>query len=490
MSVTSFAKATSSPSSNRPVVGALSRGIAERTDLEPGERERLEAIIAEWSMIADLSMSDLVLWVPTWNDGGLLAVALVRPTTAPTSVPEDIVGTYAPRGRYPELDEAIRSGRAHGHAYPISSGHRVIGVVARHTTAQVRVPGRLEEVYAQSAEDLLVMLVDGTFPPVTPDEPTTDAPRVGDGLIRCGADGTVEFASPNAMSALRRLGVQSNIEGRALSALVARLVQRPGPIDESVHGILMGQQAGRADIENQSATVQMRGFPLLREGSREGALVLVHDVTEVRRREQALVSKDATIREVHHRVKNNLQMVAALLRLQSRRSTSEATRMALDEAQMRVAAIAVVHEALSRDTIDAVPFGEVLDRIIAMLAELAPSYAAGGPVPALRREGVPVVLGSEIATTLAMCLSELAHNAIEHAHASLVLIDVSVDDGQIQATVTDDGVGLPEGFDLATAGLGLQIVQTLVSGELGGEFTIGPAPTSGTRALVTVRTAG
>ena len=471
-------------------MGALSRGIAERTDLEPAERDRLEAIIAEWSMIADLSMSDLVLWVPTWNDGGLLAVALVRPTTAPTSVPEDIVGTYAPRGRYPDLDEALRSGRAHAHAYPVSSDQRVIGVVARHTTAQVRVPGRLEEVYAQSAADLLVMLVDGTFPPVTRDEPTTDAPRVGDGLIRCSAGGTVDFASPNAISALRRLGVQTNIEGRALSALVARLVQRPGPIDESVHGILTGQHAGRADIENRSATVQMRGFPLLRNGSRVGALVLVHDVTEVRRREQALVSKDATIREVHHRVKNNLQMVAALLRLQARRTTSEPTRVALDEAQMRVAAIAVVHEALSRETIDAVPFGEVLDRIIAMLAELAPSYAAGGPVPVLRREGAQVVLGSEVATPLAMCLSELAHNAIEHAHAEHVVIEVEVEDGQIRATVTDDGGGLPDGFELTKAGLGLQIVQTLVSGELGGTFTIGPGPTTGTRAVVTVQSAG
>lgn len=470
-------------------MGALGRGIAERTDLDASERDRLEAIIADWSMIADLSMSDLVLWVPTWNDGGLLAVALVRPTTAPTSVPEDVVGTFVPRGRHPDLDEALRVGRAHADAYPISTSERVIGIVARHTTAQVRVPGRLEEVYAQSAEDLLVMLVDGTFPPLTVDEPTTDAPRVGDGLIRCSAGGAIEYASPNAISALRRLGVQTNIEGRALSALVARLVQRPGPIDESVHGILTGQQAGRADVENRSATVQMRGFPLLRNGARVGALVLVHDVTEVRRREQALVSKDATIREVHHRVKNNLQMVAALLRLQARRTTSEPTRMALDEAQMRVAAIAVVHEALSRETIDAVPFAEVLDRIIAMLAELAPSYAGGGPVPTLRREGARIVLSSEIATPLAMCLSELAHNAIEHARAEHVVIEIEEIDSEISATVTDDGAGLPDGFDLTSAGLGLQIVQTLVTGELGGQFSIGPRDGAGTRAVVTLRTA-
>src|SRR5256886_15042212 len=77
----------------------------------------------------------------------------------------------------------------------------------------------------------------------------------------------------------------------------------------------------------------MRALPLVPSGVPIGALVLVRDVTEVRRRDRALMTKDATIREIHHRVKNNLQTVAALLRLQARRAP--AARAALEESVRR-----------------------------------------------------------------------------------------------------------------------------------------------------------
>ena len=98
-------------------------------------------------------------------------------------------------------------------------------------------------------------------------------------------------------------------------------------------------------------------------------MLLLRDTTDIRRRERALLSKDATIREIHHRVKNNLQTVAALLRLQSRRSSDEAISAALGDAQVRVAAIAVVHEALSSDSSNETDLGESVefDRIVRAL---------------------------------------------------------------------------------------------------------------------------
>ena len=75
------------------------RLVNERTDLSSADLEHLTAIVEDWSLLADLSLSDLILWLPTWNDAGALAVAHVRPTTAPTSTPEDVIGTFSPRGR-------------------------------------------------------------------------------------------------------------------------------------------------------------------------------------------------------------------------------------------------------------------------------------------------------------------------------------------------------------------------------------------------------
>ncbi len=467
-------------------MGVLSRLIEERTDLSPAESDALHEVIAEWSLIADLAMSDLVLWVPTWNDGGLVAVAQVRPTTAATTVPEDIVGMFAPRGRFPDIDSALLFGRSHGGAYPVDRGGRVIGVVARQGALRSRIAGQLEEVYARCADDLLSMLVDGAFPDPLLRDTSGDVPRVGDGLIRCSPDGRIEFASPNAVSALRRLGVVVQLEHQQLAPHVLRLAARSGPVDDAVSGVLEGRRAGSTELESRGVIVQLRALPLQRQGASAGLLVLLRDVTEIRRREQALLSKDATIREIHHRVKNNLQMVAALLRLQGRRVHSPEARVALEEAQVRVAAIAVVHEALSHGIGDVVDFDEVLDRILAILLELAPGYASGGAVPQVRRERAGLQLPSEVATPLAMCVSELVQNAIEHARASAIWVEVRDDGDTLSATVRDDGVGLAADFDWSTAGLGLQIVRTMATGELGGAFEVGPDQDGGTLARVTV----
>src|SRR5690242_20990788 len=106
----------------------------------------------------------------------------------------------------------------------------------------------------------------------------------------------------------------------------------------------------------------LRALPLQAPGGEAGALVLVRDVTEVRRRDRALMTKDATIREIHHRVKNNLQTVAALLRLQARRVDAPEAKLALQESVRRVASIALVHETLSMSSDEAVDFDSIVDR--------------------------------------------------------------------------------------------------------------------------------
>ena len=177
-------------------------------------------------------------------------------------------------------------------------------------------------------------------------------------------------------------------------------------------------------------------------------VVLVRDVTDLRRRERALLTKDATIREIHHRVKNNLQTVAALLRMQSRRIGSEEARAALDEAVRRVAAIAVVHETLARAPGETVAFDDVADRLVAMAADTAAALDVGG----IRREGSFGTLPTDVATPLAMALTELLQNAVEHGlkagapdrgDAGTVVLSVARTPGSLVVHVDDDGAGLP-----------------------------------------------
>lgn len=454
----------------------LSALAQERTDLSGEQIAWLQAVVAEWSLLADLAMSDLVLWLPTWNASGLVAAASVRPTTAPTSVPDDVVGSFIPRGTDAALDRALSLVQAGAGAYPMSRDGRVIAVIARHGSPTPRVAGHLEEVYQQTADDLFSMLMSGGFPTASTIGADLDGPRVGDGLIRLDERGQVSYASPNAVSALRRLGLAVDVAGRDLRDTLVRLAHRPGPVDEDLSLVSSGHSAGRAQVENSAATVLIQGIPLRTHERFKGALVLLRDVTELRRRERALLSKDATIREIHHRVKNNLQTVAALLRLQTRRATDESTRNALAEAELRIAAIAVVHEALSAEPGDQVNFDEVADRIIQVVRDLAPAYAIGESGPAITRSGSCGLLPTDYATPLAMAVAEVLHNAVEHAAAGSIALALSVSGppnealgeiggaqqgsrGAVHASVIDDGLGLPADF---VAGLGLQIVHSLI----------------------------
>ncbi len=237
----------------------------------------------------------------------------------------------------------------------------------------------------------------------------------------------------------------------------------------------------------------MRAIPLTRKENgaavRIAALLLVRDVSELRRRERELMTKDATIREVHHRVKNNLQTVAALLRLQSRRIGSEEGRSALQEAMRRVATIATVHETLSQGIDENVDFDQVLDRCLMMAAEVAMENAERVRTV---REGRFGELRQEDATALALVLTELVTNAVEHGFGSdkagtvVVKVEHTADD-RIEVVVSDDGVGLPADFQVGSSGLGTQIVRSLVAGELRGRMEFGASESGGTEVRLDLR---
>jgi two-component sensor histidine kinase len=227
---------------------------------------------------------------------------------------------------------------------------------------------------------------------------------------------------------------------------------------------------GEVELASDTATVTVRALPLRGAGGQRGSLVLVRDVTELRRRERALLSKDATIREIHHRVKNNLQTVAALLRLQARRLDEPGAAAALAEAERRVGAIAVVHDLLAQASTEEVPFDAVADRLVTMVRQTS---APDMGTRRIERTGSFGEVPAEQATSLAMALVELVANAVEHGEDDVTLHS-SRDVAGLHVVVSDRGPGFPPGFQVASSPrLGLRIVDTLVREELKGTLTLG-----------------
>jgi two-component system, sensor histidine kinase PdtaS len=486
-------------------MSTLSDLLAEHTALTGAAVAHLQRLVSEWQLLADMSFSDLLLWVHTDPDGGSdgpaahwVCVSQVRPTTGPTVHPEDLVGdpadepdsdpiaqAFAERRVVPEVPGIdpprvhFETGRArtyHREVRPVVFDDQVVAIITRDTGSLVgREASQLETAYIDAADDLFQMVVDGTFPPKEQTGEMHTGPRAGDGLVRLDADGRVVYVSPNALSAYHRMNLLGSLIGTDLAAVTRRLIADPFDAAElaaRITGAVQGRPSLRMEVEVRAATVLFRALPLRPLNRPNGALVLVRDVTEVRRRDRALLSKDATIREIHHRVKNNLQTVAALLRLQSRRSRDTSVRAALLESVRRVSSIALVHDTLSTSPDDRVDLDQIVDRLVPMIVEVASAETRAR----VRRVGSFGTLSADLATPLVMVLAEVVQNALEHGYLPSqpdgeVVVNVERSARQLDVRVVDDGVGLPSGFSLERgSGLGLQIVRTLVDSELLGSI--------------------
>ncbi|CAM2868555.1 sensor histidine kinase [Skermania piniformis] len=492
-------------------MSTLSELLAEHTDLPGAAVDHLQRVVGDWQLLADLSFADLLLWVGEGQleDGAdVVCVAQCRPTTAPTVLTTDMVGSLASRTAHAAVFRALAEGRIvraeltgagpdepdrELQLIPVRSGTDVIAVMCRDTDVQrVRSRGELERAYLACADDLCRMIADGTFPPASEDRSAThSSPRAGDGFVRLDQDGTVVYASPNAQSAYHRMGLTADLKGEDLAVVTKSLITDPFDAQEVVADIqaaLAGRSGRRMEVEAHGATVLLRTLVLCPQGRLDGAAVLVRDVTEVKRRDRALLSKDATIREIHHRVKNNLQTVAALLRLQARRTDNEEARVALTESVRRVTSIAAVHEMLSMSVDEQVDLDGVVDALLPIMADVATVNTV--PIK-IRREGSLGVFSAERATPLVMVLTELVQNAIEHAFAPGATGTVAIRSQRsarwLDVVIHDDGRGLPTDFTLDSSDrLGLQIVRTLVNAELGGSIGLHPAPDGGTDATLRV----
>ncbi|HVY10759.1 MAG TPA: histidine kinase N-terminal domain-containing protein, partial [Mycobacteriales bacterium] len=211
------------------------RGFTDAANPKAGGiTERLHRLVGDWQLLADLSFADLLLLVPDAAGEEFVVVAQMRPTTGPTAYQDDLVGRVVTAEERPQLAEALTQGRicregdpawigqgaVRQEALPVRVGDEVVSVVARDTNlAATRTPSRLEIAYLRIANDLAQMLAEGRWPYPGETGAEWSGPRVGDGMIQLDAAGAVVFASPNALSAYRRLGHLGDLTGQSLTAV-------------------------------------------------------------------------------------------------------------------------------------------------------------------------------------------------------------------------------------------------------------------------------
>lgn len=457
--------------------------------VDPDASRHLKRLVAGWGMLADFAFADLLLYValPSHDAGSnrFLVVNQVRPNTGQTLFVDDVVGRAMNATQRPLVARAMATGeiaedvldsqwlgeRIRVTAIPVRYRGRVVAVLVREAAIEgARDVNDLASVYLGVFRRLGHMVADGVFPFVDEEVIATGGPRVGDGVVVLDDMGRISFASPNAVSALRRLGVQRRLQGERLSELGAETA--------ATYRAYFNGRPTVEEVERDDVSVVLRCIPLIAEGRVDGAVVLMRDVSEMRVRDRALVSKDATIKEIHHRVKNNLQTISSLLRLQGRRLTEPSAKAAIEESVRRIRSIALVHETLSREDGDDVDFGDVVRPLVRMVEEglTSPEVPLDFVI-----EGGAGKLPSPEATSLAVVTTELLQNVVDHAYPPgtlaagergrirIVMTNDSVD---LRLAVVDDGSGISSDFDpLTSDSLGMTIVRGLVA-ELGGTMEL------------------
>jgi two-component sensor histidine kinase len=489
-------------------VATLAELAAQQTSLGEAVVDHLLRLTASWSLLSDLSFSDMLLMARVDEpnnryDQHFVVLGQMRPNNRSTMINDDLVGTLHSHDAWPLVQLAFDSGtRIIGEVnvdaiddvvpvwcVPVRFDGKIVAVMVR-LQGPLRGPASLyEQAYLSIFERLCVMVADSTFPFREEGVAGPGLPRVGDGIILIDGEGRVEFATPNASNALHRMGVYGAAEGQTLGELGLRV----RVVERSLEFAIPAME----EIDRgHDVAILFHCVPLLEHGLVTGVVTLLRDVSDLRQLNRLVLNKEAAVREVHHRVKNNLQTISSLLRLQARRSDEEETRIALGEAERRVRSIAVVHEVLSREPGEEVSFDEIVRSLVLLVED---TVLALHPVE-INVNGGLGTLSTDLATPLAVALAELLTNAVEHAfidfgganndHVGVVTLNLYLEDDNAIAEIRDNGRGLGEDFSLdVPTSLGLSIVRDIIRAQLHGTIdmkSVGYAGGGGTFVRVSV----
>lgn len=449
----------------------ITRLCREQTRLTMLQISLLSRMAIVFPFLADLAHGELKVYVRTKDPESFLIVAQQRPHTVYLPGKDSAVGCRVRSIEEPLIKETFQTGKpARGKrewnygsmvdmfTFGIHDGDKVIGVL----NFEVDLDKLSIEGYSHLLDAAVAVLYHARhilnpeqFRPIT----------ASDGIIITDAHSRIVFADAAAQRIYRVLGVGSLRGGHLFDRQMTQHVTR-----ETVET----ERPWQKEITAGGLTLIRREIVIREGGNLCMRIVIISDVTETRAKDKEIRIKSAVIQEIHHRVKNNLQAIASLLRIQARRAKTAEVKAALKESVNRILSISVVHEYLSQQGSEDIDVQEVMGHIFDLAAR---NMTDRDFLIRTEFKGPRLILPSKCASSVALVLNELVLNAMEHAFtgrkSGLIGLAVQEDADHWHLDFYDDGVGLPEGFaDMPRKSLGLTIVQTLVEGDLGGTFAI------------------
>ncbi len=452
------------------------------TSLTNDEIAIIHDVARNLQMISDLAQANVFIDCPTKDGKHAIVVAEASPQTGPSLYNKSVVGLFAYDSYEPAVIRTHRTGKptirnraitqegksVKQSVVPIKTQKgKTIGslIMEQDITTQLEHENQIEKLY-QTTEQLSKTLIGIT------EQESFISDMIQEALFLLDENERIIYTNSNGINLMMEMGNVGDYMGTPIinhfNFLKDIDLQKDDVTFEEIN-------AGRK-------TFVIKGISLRKNNGAGGILLLIRDLTELREKERQLMVKSTVIKEIHHRVKNNLQTVASLLRLQMRRGVPPEVRALFEESLHRILSIATVHEVLSNTGLDEVEIFQMIKKIGNMLVQ-----SSGWPEKEIRIlfEGEAISLKSDRAVSLALIVNELIQNSIEHAFTNrnngLIKVSIANECGKISLQIIDDGVGIP--VQHTEESLGLQIVKTLTEHDLSGSFSLSSF-SSGTRAVI------
>ncbi len=455
------------------------------SNLTAEQKNSLQAMEAVLGLVADLAHSETTIYLPGDDKKFLNVYKQKQPMTQMSGVRPDMTGRRVRTVEEPLVARALQmsmtlTGKKEWalgsfnmlKIYPLfdSRGHCYAAVSFETATPDAIILAQAKELLCHAQQ-------------LAADNPHYQRMLPSDGIVVVDPNKMIVAANNRARHMFDMMDIPQVVGFRtndvAINWPLVGMVMDTGTAESkefTMHGVLLS----------------MRVLPVVPRPKSGCAIVILQDITELRKKDEELFIKSVVIKEIHHRVKNNLQTIASLLRLQERRAQCGETRLVLRDCISRVNSIAIVHEYLSQQDSGLIDVGKVAKGIYQaiMSSMLDSDFALKADFSADE-----VRLPSDKATSVALILNELLQNTIEHAFAGRsrgkLEVRFAEEAQEYLLSIADDGVGLPPGFQLTgRTSLGLKIIKTMAESDLRGSFSLSGRPGGGTLAIVKFPKAG
>ena len=442
------------------------------TDLDDNDIAELEDYAKKLKIFTEFTDTDLFIDCLIPNSNYAVVVYQQRPVDSPTLFKNSVLGVIVGIDTEPAVIRTLKTGITSKKLKAFTQDKKsVYETVVPIPNSDGKIIGALvseHDVTKQVNQDKQIKLLEQTQKKLRDNleylknNPEILTEHINQSVIIFDHNGQTVYANPEAKALYKKLGYIEDIQKIHMENLI---------LDENHYCQLNENRSGfENEISIGDLTLKIRYVCLSLEGN-NCTMMIITDISEMRNKEKELILKSVAVKEIHHRVKNNLQTIASILSMQARRVNDSDMKKILNENISYIDSIAAAHEILAEQGFEHIDIKELIKKLSLAILNYSSSDSKTVKIAV---NGDTVLVNADTASSVMLVINELLSNSLEHGFRNKKsgIINIKISNEGIFAifTITDNGDGFQQKTNFES--LGLNIVKAIVKDKLNGKFRI------------------